>query len=102
MSEFKVGSQVKWTSGGPASLEKVGVIQAVVPSGITPVWGCYNHRGTRLNEMFQHLDSFRLLRLGGGGPRRGESYLVAVGKYLYWPRVSQLSLVNQQENDNNN
>ena len=81
---FTIGDAVRW---GRHS----GTVVAVVPAGVSPA--TYPER--RLHEKYQHLSqTYSPRMLGGGGPRREESYLVAVfgrGKpKLYWPRTSAL------------
>lgn len=73
--EMKLGDIVKWQSQANGSTKvKVGKIVAVVPAGqnaVAPV-------------------GYSTKNLGFGGPRNHESYLVAAGKLIYWPRVSKL------------
>ena len=74
---YKLTDQVEWTSqsGGYATTKR-GTIIAIVPLGKNPplVPSGYHARGNF------------------GGRRSHESYLVAVGHAVYWPRVSHLRL----------
>jgi len=99
---MKVGDRVTWRSSGT---EKAGRIVAIVPAYIKPTVGWPAKRtDLRLASIvgagwYQRYDA---KRLGGGGKRDHESYLVAVKtgktdrakKSLYWPHVAWLRKVN--------
>ena len=80
---MKVGDEVEWSSQANSRWRtKRGIIVAVVPDGKTP----------------RDLAEWPSITEGNStGPidprtlsRRGESYVVRVGRILYWPRVSVL------------
>jgi len=91
--EFKVGDRVKWTSqSGGFTRTKTGEIICVVHPGERPCgWArrCFTDDFAHLTER-----GFSPSKLGGGFSRKHESYLVAVGAKLYWPRVKHLRLIN--------
>ena len=97
---FKLGDKVQWLSSYTI---KEGTIVAVVPANVRPA----DQRPTRLTPGYRKLSrlnekDFNLAKLGGGMSRDHKSYLVAVnnggGKpFLYWPRVSALQNVEDQE-----
>lgn len=77
---FKEGDKVKWTSkSGGSTTTKKGIVLNVIQKDAsvynysTKYWNKYNNR-----------------KMGGGGKRNHESYLILVGKDLYWPRVCYL------------
>ena len=66
---FNLGDEANWTSqAGGYTRKKVGKIIEIVPAGIEP--------RSKLKDP--------------GMPRNHESYVVAVGKTNYWPRVGGL------------
>lgn len=76
---FKVGDVVTWTSqSGGYSKTKTGTVLAIVPAGSSPVVP----EGYRANS-----------KAGYGFGRSHDSYLIAVGKVIYWPRVICLNPV---------
>jgi hypothetical protein len=79
--QFKLGQKVKWTSHAAGfSKEKAGEVAAVVAAGAPP--------DAQIEEL---QNSGAVIRAVGYGNARGhESYLVLVGKQLYWPRVAAL------------
>jgi len=73
MRKYHLGDDVKWVSqSGGYYKTKEGVIVAIVAPEQDP------------------FDVAKLYNLGR--PRNHESYVVRVGKKLYWPRVSALSM----------
>lgn len=78
MKSFAVGDEVVWESQSSGSIKKKqGTVVAVVPVG-----------GFAQDLIPRELKCSS--RLGYGSPRAHESYLVAVGKRCYWPRVVHL------------
>jgi len=78
---MNIGDKVVWESQGQGfTRQKVGEIVAVIPP--------------RRNPNF-HIPEGKWSFGGGsfGLPRNHESYLVAVGNRLYWPRVASLRKV---------
>lgn len=97
---FEVGDEVRWESSGR---EKQGTIVHVVPAGYRP---CYYREPAKTRRALDRLGvdhtKFVLSKLGGGGQRGQESYLVAVEPdsdhpqakpRLYWPKVDWLEEV---------
>ena len=76
---MKLGDLVEWRT---RANEFAGEIVEVVPPGADP-WKARVVRDTHYG-----ISSF-------GHPRGHESYLVLVGRQLYWPRVSALQLVGE-------
>lgn len=74
---LKVDDKVRWRSQshGTSSI-KIGKILSIVPPGKRAVLYGYKTRGG-----------------WPGNPRNHESYVVLVGRWTYWPRVSQLRKV---------
>ncbi len=73
MNTFKVGDEVIWKSQAAGSWkEKVGEVVYVVP------------KGNKIPKKFSPD--------GTGWPRSHVSFVVMVGKKLYWPRVSALKM----------
>jgi len=71
--QFKVGDMVTWTSqSGSHSKTKTGTVLAIVPAGSRPVVP----KGYRSNT-----------KAGYGISRYEDSYMIAVGHVIYWPRV---------------
>lgn len=85
MVKLHVGSRVKWTSQANGGFTvKRGVVVVVVPEGKSPFAAAHHYVPIP--------DGYNTTSLGGGLGRRGESYIVAVGRKLYWPRANQLSM----------
>jgi len=84
---LQIGDYVTWTSQSAGTTKtKAGSVVAIVPVGANPdtviagdLWADHRYRG------------FAYVWTGSYGlPRNHESYLIAVGRKLYWPRVSLL------------
>ena len=85
--KYKVGDIVAWES---SCKRKEGKIVSVVEPGEIP--GNYTPKGF-LGRFKILEESYSPAKLGGGRGRNHVSYLVAVGRYVYWPKVSLLELV---------
>ena len=80
---FKVGDMVTWTSqSGSYSKTKTGTVLVIVPAGSRPV----GPEGYRANS-----------KAGYGLSRYEDSYLIAVGHVIYWPRVCWLKLAEAEK-----
>lgn len=87
---FEVGDKVTWTSHGGGkgmATAKTGEIEGIIKSGISAATML---KDGAIKVAFQPRFD--------GGPRHCKSYLVSVPNgnrkpLLYWPRASQLSLV---------
>lgn len=93
MKTFRVGDLVTWTSQSSGStMTKTGRIVVVLGPDSDPLW----------NPECNPKKHAATARYGGGIPRNHESYVVLVEKgrrrILYWPRVSQLRLVEESRN----
>lgn len=77
---FKKGDNVKWVSkSGGMEYEKKGKVLEVIPAGnIVTVYARKYYR------------KYSDYKIGYGSERKHESYLVLVGRYMYWPRVCHL------------
>ena len=76
---MKLGDTVRWRSHSQGSwLEKVGTIAEVIPALSRP-------DAEKWPSLFTGA--------GPGASRNHESYIVTVGKRVYWPRVKRLSVV---------
>lgn len=81
---FQKGQTVKWTSQASGNtIEKHGTVAEVVPAFCKP------------NESFRKLYS-RGNGVHKSSARNHESYVVVVDRRAYWPRVSQLILVDTE------
>ena len=80
---MEIGDEVTWGSqAGGYTKEKMGIIVAIVPAGVGVV------------------DAYPEIRTGGsawggGISRNHQSYVVKVGKKLYWPLVNHLQRTNR-------
>lgn len=89
---FDIGDVVGWTSHARDwTTRKEGRVVALVPPGVVP----FDPRGKLNPVLGLKADRFGLERLGGGGPRRVWSVLVAVDRprsnpLLYWPYAHRL------------
>lgn len=83
---FKIGDKVKWISKSSGTrTEKRGVILEIIPAGKSE----YSYSKDYIYSSKKG-KKYSASKLGGGGPRDHESYLIVVGNYLYWPRVCYL------------
>lgn len=81
-STFKKGDHVKWSStSGGVEIEKRGEILEVISTD-----------AEMMHFAFKYWDKYSFKKLSRFGKRNHISYLVAVGKYLYWPRVKNLQI----------
>ena len=98
---FAVGDVVMWKSQSKGfKTMKEGIIVAVVPLGTCPLedYYCktYSHNLMKLLGPDWH-KRYSAKKLGGGGPRGTDSYLVNVKGYLYWPHVRNLVCTGRRE-----
>lgn len=76
---FKAGDRVEWTSQSAGTVKrKVGEVVAVVRAG------------TEVKKYLPPDAPASVANRSFGWPRRHESYLVRVGKTVYWPLVRHL------------
>ena len=81
VKSFCIGDHVTWESEGGGHLRrKTGVVVVIVPAG---------------KDVADIALGPKYIWSNFGGPRAAESYLVAVGNRLYWPRVFRLESVEE-------
>lgn len=86
-AKFNVGEQVTWSSqAGGRTTVKTGVVAIVVPPGQSGYLMAEDLRDVTGDS----LEPMRTARFNATLGRDHESYLVRVGRMIYWPVVSRL------------
>lgn len=94
INNLRIGQQVRWTSGsrGRTPIVKVGIVVAVIPSRTCPYAGGQINAMRELGYTDRRISQRHRVNKGGLLGRFVESYLVAVGNQLYWPRVGRIRI----------